>query len=129
MRAFLSSMEFPHSILDDLLARLTEPSGLLYLSQDIDPHALVEKLASRRREPRTLVLDGITDPGVNEAHGACLLDLLQGRGETITAWAHAGQWIGAGAAQDAQGDIVPVLVITPQQVRVLPAGTAGQGEH
>lgn len=126
--AFLSSMEFTHSMLNDLLARLTEPSGILYLSQDIDPHALVEKLASRHGAPRPLVLDGITDPGVDEACGAGLLDLLADRGETMLAWAHAGQWIGAGTAQDEQGDVVPVLVITPRRIRVPPAGTTGQDE-
>ncbi|MER5986988.1 SMI1/KNR4 family protein [Streptomyces sp. NPDC001787] len=121
-------MEFTHSMLDDLLARLTEPSGFLYLSQDTDPHALVEKLACRHGAPRTLALDGVTDLGVDEAHGAGLLDLLEGRGETIVAWAHGGQWIGAGTAQDGQGDVLPVLVIAPRRVPAAPAGVAGQDE-
>ncbi|MGW7329180.1 hypothetical protein ACWGIU_11445 [Streptomyces sp. NPDC054840] len=121
-------MEFTHATLNDLLARLAEPSGVLHLSQDIDPHALVEKLASRHGAPRPLILDGITDPGVSEVHAAGLLDLLQGRGETVMVWAHEGQWIGAGTAQDAQGDTVPVLAVSPRQVHVLPVGTAGQDE-
>ncbi|MGY3677062.1 hypothetical protein [Streptomyces sp. TE33382] len=116
-------------MLNDLLARLPEPSGVLYLSQDIDSHALVEKLASRHGAPRALVLDGIVDSGVTGAHGAALLDLLEGAGETVVAWPHAGQWIGAGTAQDAQGDVVPVLVTTPRCVQPLSVGTTGRNEE
>ncbi|MFF5922672.1 hypothetical protein ACFY8C_30735 [Streptomyces flavochromogenes] len=121
-------MEFTHSMLNNMLDRIPRPSGVLYLSQDIDPHALVENLASRHGEPRTLVLDGITAPGVGEVHGAGLLGLLDGRAETVVAWAHAGHWLGAGTALDAQGDIVPVLALTPRQVHLLPAGIASQDE-
>ncbi|MFD8971175.1 hypothetical protein [Streptomyces sp. NPDC059593] len=115
-------------MLDSLLDRIPQPSGVLYLSQDIDPHALVENLASRHGEPQTLVLDGTTNPGVSEIHGAGLLGLLEGRAETVVAWAHAGQWLGAGTALDTQGDIVPVLAVTPRQAQALPAGIAGQDE-
>ncbi|WP_314225346.1 hypothetical protein [Streptomyces zaehneri] len=48
-------------MLNDLLARLTAPSGSLYLPADIDPHTLVESLADRHGAPRTLALDGFTD--------------------------------------------------------------------
>lgn len=46
----------------------------------------------------------------------------------MVAWPHAGQWLGAGTALDAQGDIVPVLAIIPRQAQALPAGVAGQDE-
>ncbi|WP_143202910.1 hypothetical protein [Streptomyces sp. CB02261] len=124
--AFLSFMEFPHSTLNDLLDRIPRPSGVLCLSQD--PHALVENLAARHGEPRPLILDGTTNPGVSESHGTGLLDLLEGRAETVVAWAHAGQWLGAGTALDAQGDIVPVLATVPRQAQTLPAGIAQQDE-
>ncbi|WP_426361719.1 hypothetical protein [Streptomyces sp. E-08] len=121
-------MEFTYSMLNTLLDRIPRPSGVLYLSQGTDPHALVEKLASLHGEPRTLVLDGIMAPGVSEVHGRKLLDLLEDRAETVVAWAHEGQWLGAGTALDAQGDIVPVLAVTPRQIQGLPVGIAGQGE-
>ncbi|MFE1558949.1 hypothetical protein ACFW6V_28695 [Streptomyces sp. NPDC058734] len=121
-------MEITHALLNDLLARLTGPSGLLYLSQDIDPEALVERLADRHGAPLTLVLDGSTDPGVDEARGAGpLLPLLEGRGETVMAWAYGDQWIGAGTAQDAHGDVFPVLATAPRRVRE-PAGAPGRDE-
>ncbi|MGW6414455.1 hypothetical protein [Streptomyces sp. NPDC055055] len=121
-------MKITRSILDNLLDQIPLPSGVLYLSQDTDPHALVEELASRHGEPRTLVLDGVMAPGVGEVQGAGLLDLLDGRAETVVAWAHGGQWLGTGTALDAQGDTVPVLAVTPRKAHVLPAGTAGQDE-
>lgn len=126
--AFLSSMDVTHAMLNSLLDRIPRPSGVLYLSQNIDAHALVENLASLHGEPRALVLDGVMAPGVSEVHGTNLLDLLEGRAETLMTWAHAGQWLGAGTALDAQGDIVPVLAVTPRRIRVLPAGIAGQDE-
>ncbi|MEU9297568.1 hypothetical protein [Streptomyces sp. NPDC048266] len=82
--ALLSFREFTHSTLNDLLDRTPRPSGVLYPSQDIDPY------------------------------GTGLLDLLDGRAETVVAWAHAGQWLGAGTALDAQGGIVPVLATVPR---------------
>ncbi|MFD8637937.1 hypothetical protein [Streptomyces sp. NPDC059533] len=121
-------MEITHSTLNDLLARLAEPSGILYLSLDVDPHSLVEKLADRHGAPRTLVLDGVTDPSVDEAGGGALLGLLGGRGETILAWAHGERWIGAGTAEDAQGDVLPVLATAPRRVRIPPPGVTGRAE-
>ncbi|MFD0355276.1 hypothetical protein ACFVHW_16305 [Streptomyces sp. NPDC127110] len=121
-------MEITHSLLNDLLARLTGPSGLLYLSQDIDPEELVERLADRHGAPQTLVLDGCKDPGVEEDRGAgLLLPLLEDRGETVMAWAYGGQWIGAGSARDTLGDVFPVLAAVPRQVGV-PAGVPGRDE-
>ncbi|MDJ0384680.1 hypothetical protein [Streptomyces sp. G-G2] len=122
-------MELTHSALNDLLARLTEPSGSLHLSLDIDPHTLVERLADRHGAPRILVLDGFTDPTVDESCGVALLTLLEGRGVTIRAWAYGGQWIGAGTARDAQGIIRPVLVTAPRRIQAPPAGMTGQDEN
>ena len=34
-------MKITHTMLNDLLDRVPRPSGVLYLSQDTDPHALV----------------------------------------------------------------------------------------
>ncbi|MFD2012202.1 hypothetical protein [Streptomyces narbonensis] len=124
-------MELTQSMLANLLDRVPRPSGVLHLSQDIDPHALVEKLASLHGEPRALVLDGVMAPGVSEVHGANLLDLLdllEDRAETVVAWADGGQWLGAGTAMDAQGDIVPMLAATPRQEQALSAGIARQDE-
>ncbi|MEX0171416.1 hypothetical protein MRBLMG1_004065 [Streptomyces sp. LMG1-1-1.1] len=115
-------------MLNDLLARLTEPSGVLYLSWDVDPQALVEKLADRHGVPLALVRDGLTEPNVDEARGGGLLTVLEGRGETVVAWAYGGQWIGAGTAEDAQGDLLPVLATVPRPVRVPPTAGSVQDE-
>ncbi|KND37470.1 hypothetical protein IQ60_02995 [Streptomyces europaeiscabiei] len=119
-------MKITHTMLNDLLDRVPRPSGVLYLSQDTDPHALVEDLASRHGEPRGLALDGTVAPDVNGIDGTGLLDLLEGRAETVVAWAHGGEWLGAGTAVDAQGDIVPVLAVTPRRINERFPGTAGR---
>ncbi|MFE0650980.1 hypothetical protein ACFVZH_20565 [Streptomyces sp. NPDC059534] len=115
-------------MLNDLMDRLTEPSGFVYLSQDLDPQVLVERLADRHGAPRVLVLDGCADTGVDESRGGGLLAVLDGRSETIRAWAYGGQWIGAGTARDAHGDVFPVLAIAPRTVQVPSVGVAGQDD-
>ncbi|MFG2233654.1 hypothetical protein ACGFNX_27320 [Streptomyces sp. NPDC048723] len=115
-------MELTQSILNDLLEQIAAPSGSLYLSLDTDPHMLVDRLADRYGAPRTLVLDGFTDPTADESRGAALLTVLKGRGETIRVWAYGGQWIGAGTARDAQGVVRPVLAAAPRRVQVPSTG-------
>ncbi|MET9518293.1 hypothetical protein [Streptomyces sp. NPDC002994] len=125
-------MDLTQSTLNDLLARLTAPGGSLHLPLDIDPHRLVELLADRHGAPRTLVLDGFTDPTVDESCGAALLALLKGQGVTIRAWAYGNQWIGAGTARDAEGIARPVLATAPRQTQAPqakpPAGALSQDE-
>ncbi|MCX4808724.1 SMI1/KNR4 family protein [Streptomyces sp. NBC_01214] len=121
-------MELTQSMLNDLLDRIDAPSGSLHLSLDTDPHMLVDRLADRYGAPRTLVLDGFTDPTVDESRGAALLAVLEGRGETIRAWAYGGQWIGAGTARDAQGVVRPVLAAAPRRVQVPATGGTGRDE-
>lgn len=117
-------MALTQSALNDLLARLAAPGGSLRLPLDIDPHTLVEALADRHGAPRTLVLDGFTDPTVDESDGAAVLAVLEGRGVTIRVWAYGDQWIGAGTARDADGVVRPVLATAPRQTQ----GAPGQGE-
>lgn len=117
-------MEFTQSTLNDLLARLAVTGGSLYLPEDSDPHALVELLADRYGAPRTFVLDGFTDPTADDSCGTALLAFLEGRGMTIRAWAYGNQWIGAGTAYDAQGDVRPVLATAPRRTQIPQAATA-----
>ncbi|TQJ37592.1 SMI1/KNR4 family protein [Streptomyces sp. SLBN-115] len=120
-------------MLNDLLNRLTAPSGSLYLPPDIDPHTLVESLADRHGAPGTLVLEGFTDPTVDDSCGAVLLGLLEGRGVTLRAWAYGDQWIGAGTARDAEGVVRPVLVTAPRRTQAPRAealvGMSGSGDE
>ncbi|WP_073502673.1 SMI1/KNR4 family protein [Actinacidiphila paucisporea] len=121
-------MELTQSTLNDLLARITSPGGCLHLPSDVDPHALVELLDGRYGAPRTLVLDGFTDPTADEWSGAGLLTGLEGRGVTIRAWAYGEQWIGAGTARDAEGVVRPVLATAPRRTQAPPVGPLGQDE-
>lgn len=121
-------MELTQSMLNDLLDQIAAPSGSLHLSLDTDPQTLVDRLADRYGAPRTLVLDGFTDPTVDESRGAALLAVLEGRGETVRAWAYGGQWIGAGTAWDAQGIARPVLAAAPRRVQVPTMEVASQDE-
>ncbi|MFF4424634.1 hypothetical protein ACFY04_28310 [Streptomyces sp. NPDC001549] len=121
-------MDLTQSMLNDLLDRIDASGGSVHLSLDTDPHMLVDRLASRYGAPRTLVLDGFTDPTVDESRGAALLAVLEGGGETIRAWAYGGQWIGAGTARDAQGVVRPVLAAVPRRVQVPPTGGTGRDE-
>ncbi|MEE1752718.1 hypothetical protein [Streptomyces sp. SP18CS02] len=121
-------MELTQSMLNDLLEQIAAPSGSLHLSLDTDPHMLVGRLSDRYGAPRTLVLDGFTDPAVDESRGAALLTVLEGRGETIRAWAYGGQWIGAGTARDARGVVRPVLATAPRRVQVPATGGTGRDE-
>lgn len=115
-------MDLTQPMLNELLDRIDALGGALHLSLDTDPHMLVDRLADRYGAPRTLVLDGFTDPTVDESRGAALLAVLEGRGETIRVWAYGGQWIGAGTARDEQGVVRPVLAAVPRQVQVPAAG-------
>ncbi|OEJ23511.1 hypothetical protein AS594_02400 [Streptomyces agglomeratus] len=115
-------MELTQSTLNDLLARLAAPGGSVYLSMDVDPLTLVESLTDRHGAPRTLALDGFADPTVDESCGAALLALLEGGGVTIRAWAYGDQWIGAGTARDAEGDVRPVLATAPRRTQAPQAG-------
>ncbi|WP_411075726.1 hypothetical protein [Streptomyces sp. cmx-4-7] len=74
-------------MLDDLLDRTATADGPLHLSPDTDPQQRMDMLADRCGAPKTPVLDGFTDPTVDESRGAALLSVLGGRGETIRAWA------------------------------------------
>ncbi|MFJ5819352.1 hypothetical protein ACIQGT_36490 [Streptomyces sp. NPDC093108] len=121
-------MELTQSMLSDLLGRIAAPGGSLDLPQDTDPYMLVDRLADRYGASRTLVLDGCTDPAVDESRGAALLAVLEGRGETIQAWAYGDRWIGAGTARDAQGAVRPVLAAALRRVQVPAAGASGRDE-
>lgn len=120
-------MELTHAALNDLLDRITAPGGRLHLSPDVDPHALVELLEGRYGAARTLVLDGFTDPTADESSGAPLLPVLEGRGETIRAWAWGDRWIGAGTARDGEGAVRAVLATAPRGRHTPPVGGPGEG--
>ncbi|MFI7242412.1 SMI1/KNR4 family protein [Streptomyces qinglanensis] len=109
-------MELTQSDLDDLLARLGPRDGCLYLPGDLDPQDLTDLLCSRYGAPRTLVLDGFTDPTVDESGGAALLAPFGDRGVTIRAWAYGDQWVGGGTAADTAGVERPVLVVARREV-------------
>lgn len=98
-------MEMTHAALDDLLERIPAPGDLLHLPPDVRPQAPVDLLDSRYGAPHTLVLDGFTDPTAGGPSGAPLLPVLEGRGETIRAWAWGDRWIGAGTARDGEGAV------------------------
>jgi hypothetical protein len=121
-------MELTQAALNDLLDRIAAPGGRLHLPADVDPHALVELLDGRYGAPRTLILDGFTDPTADESCGTALLPVLEGRGETIRAWAWGDQWIGAGTARDAEGAVRAVLATAPRRTQAPPVGGPGEGE-
>src|SRR5690242_1183250 len=104
-------MELTHATVNDLLTQLGSGDGHLYLPSDLDPQDLTDLLTSRYGVPRTLVLDGFTDPTVDESRGASLLVPFEDRAVKIRAWAYGNQWIGTGTARDAEGAERPVLVV------------------
>ncbi|MEV6587155.1 SMI1/KNR4 family protein [Streptomyces acidicola] len=77
---------------------------------------MTELLGNRYGAPRTLVLDGFTDPTVDESRGAALLVPFEDRAVTIRAWAYVDQWIGTGTARDTEGAERPVLVVARREV-------------
>ncbi|MFF0746708.1 SMI1/KNR4 family protein [Streptomyces sp. NPDC004111] len=109
-------MELTQTTINDLMAQLGSTGGYLYLPSDLEPQDLTDLLASTYGTPRTLVLDGFTDPTVDESRGAALLAPFEDRAVKIRAWAFGDQWIGAGTARDAEGAERPVLVIARREV-------------
>ncbi|MFE3647363.1 hypothetical protein [Streptomyces sp. NPDC057579] len=109
-------MELTQANVNDLVARLGPRDGHTHLPDDLDPQALTDLLHDRYGASRTLVLDGFTDPTVDESGGAALLVPFEGRAVTIRAWAYGDQWIGAGTARDAEGAERPVLAVAHRQV-------------
>lgn len=82
-RASLSTMELTQETVNDLPAQLGPADGCLYLPGDLDPQDLTDLLAGRYGAPRTLVLDGFTDPTVDESRGAALLAPFEDRAVKI----------------------------------------------
>ncbi|WP_030544407.1 SMI1/KNR4 family protein [Streptomyces albus] len=109
-------MELTQATVNHLLARLGPGDGYMYLPGDLNPQDLTDLLGSRYGAPRTLVLDGFTDPAVDEHRGAALLTPFGDRAVTIRAWAYGGQWVGAGTARDTEGAERPVLVVAHREV-------------
>ncbi|MFE0450957.1 hypothetical protein ACFW2D_06655 [Streptomyces sp. NPDC058914] len=109
-------MELTQATVTDLLARLGTGNGYMYLPGDLDPQDLTDLLGGRYGAPRTLVLDGFTDPTVDEAGGAALLVPFEDRAVKIRAWAYGDQWVGTGTARDAEGIERPVLVVARREV-------------
>lgn len=110
-------MELTHATVDDLLAQLGPADGYIYLPSDLDSQALTDLLAHRYGTPRTLVLDGFTDPTVDDSSGAALLVPFEDRAVKVRAWAHGDQWVGTGTARDADGVERPVLVVARGEMR------------
>ncbi|MGP4089587.1 hypothetical protein [Streptomyces sp. KR55] len=77
-------MELTQATVNDLLAQLGSRDGYMYLPSDLDPRDLTALLDSRYGAPRTLVLDGFTDPTVDESRGAALLVPMNDRGWAST---------------------------------------------
>lgn len=115
--ASLSVMNLTLMDVHELLTRLGPGDGHLYLPRDVDPRELIDRLAAMHGAPRTLVLDGFTDPTVDDSAGAALLAPFGDRAVLIRAWAYGGQWVGAGSARDEEGDERAVLAVA---VRKLP---------
>ncbi|MEV0174634.1 hypothetical protein AB0I00_26385 [Streptomyces sp. NPDC050803] len=109
-------MELTHTTVNDLLARLGPGNGYMYLPADLDPQELIDLVGGIFGAPRTLVLDGLTDPTVDESRGAALLVPFEDRAVTIQAWAYGDQWIGTGRARDAEGIERPVLAVAHREV-------------
>jgi hypothetical protein len=114
-------MELTQATVNDLLTQLGPANGYLYLPGDLDPQVLTDLLGGRYGTPRTLVLDGFTDPTVDETRGAALLVPFGDRAVTIRAWAYGNQWIGTGTARDGEGIERPVLAVARREVPEPPA--------
>ncbi|MET9670866.1 hypothetical protein ABZY19_36880 [Streptomyces sp. NPDC006475] len=109
-------MDLTQATLNNPLAELGPGDGYLYLSGDLDPQELTDLLGSRYGAPRTLVLDGFTDPTVDASRGAALLIPFTDRAVTMRAWAYGDQWVGTGTARDSEGTERPVLVVAHREV-------------
>ncbi|MFF9607914.1 hypothetical protein ACF1GY_37695 [Streptomyces sp. NPDC014684] len=84
--ASLAAVELTQATVDDLLAQLGPADGYMYLPSDLDPQALADLLAHRYGTPRTLFLDGFTDPTVDDSSGVALLVPSDDRAVKIRAW-------------------------------------------
>ncbi|SEG81034.1 hypothetical protein SAMN05216223_112150 [Actinacidiphila yanglinensis] len=124
--ASLAAMELTQAALDDLLAHLGPGDAPVYLPGEVGRHELTELLAGRYGAPRTLVLNGATDPTVDDSKGAALLAPFAGRAVTIRAWADGARWIGAGSALDGEGVERAVLTATPRALPEVLAVAPGQ---
>ncbi|POX60176.1 hypothetical protein C3492_28980 [Streptomyces sp. Ru62] len=109
-------MELTQAAVDDLLAQLGPGNAYMYLPSDLVPQVLTDLLADRYGAPRTLVLDGFTDPTVDDSRGAALLVPFEDRAVKMRAWAYGDQWVGTGTARDAEGVERPVLVVAHREV-------------
>lgn len=113
---FTAAMELTQLTVNDLLARLGPEHTHLFLPGDLDPEALTGLLANRFGTPRTLALDGFTDPTAGDCGGAALLAPFGDRTVTMRAWAYGDQWFGTGTVRDAGGEVRPVLVVVRRDV-------------
>lgn len=120
-------MDLTQAAVSDLLDLLPPSGGHMYLPGDLDPQDLADLLADRYGAPRTLVLDGVTDPTVAESGGAALLAPYGEQARTIRAWAYGDQWIGSGTARDTEGIDQPVLVVAHREIPEPPAIAPGTG--
>ncbi|MGH4029386.1 hypothetical protein ACQB60_10675 [Actinomycetota bacterium Odt1-20B] len=109
-------MEPTQATVNDLLVQLGPRGGHMYLPGDLDPQSLSDLLDSRCGPARTLVLDGFTDPTIDEAGGAALLAPFENRAVTIRAWVYGAQWVGMGTARDVEGTVRPVLAAARREV-------------
>ncbi|MCX4985078.1 hypothetical protein [Streptomyces sp. NBC_00572] len=124
-------MELTQMTINDLLDRIGPGDGYVYLPGDVPPRELANLLDGRYGAPRTLVLDGFTDPTADESRGAALLAPFEGRVVMMRAWAYGDQWVGTGAVRDSEGTERPVLVVArravPEPLPVAPAPGSGEG--
>ncbi|CCK25705.1 hypothetical protein BN159_1326 [Streptomyces davaonensis JCM 4913] len=109
-------MELTQANVHDLLAQLGPRDGYMYLPVDLDPQDMTDLLADRYGAPRTLVLDGFTDPTLDESSGAALLLPFEERAVTIRAWAYGNRWVGTGTARDGEDIVRPVLVVAHREM-------------
>ncbi|MBO1334783.1 hypothetical protein [Streptomyces sp. VRA16 Mangrove soil] len=104
-------MEHTQATVHDLLTRLGPGGGHMYLPLDTDSQQVIDLLSSMYGAPRTLVLDGFTDPTLDASGGLDVLAPFEDRAETIRVWAYGNQWFGAGTAQDEDGVVRGVLAV------------------
>ncbi|MEU9058958.1 hypothetical protein AB0D13_08790 [Streptomyces sp. NPDC048430] len=121
-------MKLTQTTVNDLLAQLGPADGYMYLPSDLDPQALTGLLADRYGAPRTLVLDGFTDPTVDDSLGAALLVPFEDRAVKMRAWAYGDQWVGTGTARDAEGVERPVLVVAQRHLPELVSAAPDEDE-
>ncbi|HCA85815.1 MAG TPA: hypothetical protein DEQ61_10140 [Streptomyces sp.] len=109
-------MELTQATVNELLDQLGSGDSYMYLPSDLDPQDLTDLFDGRYGAPHTLVVDGFTDPTVDESRGAPLLVPFEDRAVTIRAWAYGDQWVGTGTARDTEGVERPVLVGAHREV-------------